>query len=375
MIELVMPFIIMIVLIMVEAFTLQYIKKTAVNWSDIIFNLNSGHLMLWLFRGLELVCYHYVYTHFSFNLFVHVPILITWLFALLAWDFGFYWEHRLHHKVPLLWAIHVVHHQGEHFNLSLAIRNSWYSSLSSIPFFALLAIIGIPTSIFIAVSIFHYSVQFFNHNAITPKLGFLEHILVTPNHHRVHHIKDKYYSNSNFSGSFIFWDKLFGSFKSAPTDKPLQYGSYGIPSQNPFWANMLPFMQLLKIPYVPNKSANYSLPKVYLVSGGLILFALVLCYVFDYGYGYHNVSLMQYILFTTLVIGSIALGGIAEGKHWGIVCWFILCWFIPLFFIMACQWSTTLYWQLFMWLIAVHGTITLMMVFKGYYYEKAKRNA
>ena len=35
-----------------------------------------------------------------------------WLFALLAWDFGFYWLHRLHHRFRVLWAVHVVHHRG-----------------------------------------------------------------------------------------------------------------------------------------------------------------------------------------------------------------------------------------------------------------------
>nr|WP_218837748.1 hypothetical protein [Gilliamella apicola] len=59
MLDLVLPFVIMLILIVAEAFVLQYIKKVTVNWSDIIFNLNSGHLMLWLFRGLELVCYHF----------------------------------------------------------------------------------------------------------------------------------------------------------------------------------------------------------------------------------------------------------------------------------------------------------------------------
>lgn len=366
MLELVLPFVIMLILIITEALILHYVKKMTISWSDIIFNLNSGHLMLWLFRGLELVCYHFVYTHFSFNLFVHIPIILTWLFTLFAWDFGFYWEHRLHHKIPLLWAIHMVHHQGEHFNLSLAIRNSWYSSLSSIPFFALLAIAGVPTPIFIAVSIFHYSIQFFNHNAITPKLGVLEQILVTPTHHKVHHIKDHYYANSNFSGSFIIWDKLFGTFETTPTDKKVTYGSHGIISQNPFWASMLPFMKLLNIPYTPTLS-NYRLPNALLVSGGLFLFALVLSYVYDYGYGYHNVNATQYLLFSCLVFGSIALGGMAEGKRWGIISWFVLCWLMLLIFVVLLQWSS-FYWQLFMGLMVIHSTITFIMWLKGKYH-------
>lgn len=368
MIELILPFVIMLVLIALETFVLHYVKKVTINWSDIVFNINSGHLMLWLFRGLELFCYHYIYSHFSFNWFIHVPIIVTWIFTLFAWDFGFYWEHRLHHKIPALWAIHMVHHQGEHFNLSLAIRNSWYSSLTSIPFFAILAVIGVPTPIFIAVSIFHYSIQFFNHNTITPKLGILENILVTPNHHKVHHLKDKYYSNHNFSGSFIFWDKLFGTFESTPTNKTIEYGSFGEMSQNPFWASMLPFMRMFNLPYTPS-AVTYRVSNLLLVSGGLFLFILVLCYIYDYGYGYQNVSLTQYLLFGCLVLGSIALGGIAEGKRWGIITWFIVGWFIPLFYILYLHW-TAFYWVFFMWLVAVHCTLTFIMWLTGKYDEK-----
>ncbi|WP_370578335.1 sterol desaturase family protein [Snodgrassella alvi] len=366
MVELAFPFVIIMILIVAEAIFLQKIKKATINWPDIIFNLNSGHLMLWFFRGFEVFCYHFIYTHFSFNLFADVPVILIWIFTLFAWDFGFYWEHRLHHTIPILWAIHVLHHQGENFNLSLAVRNSWYSSLASIPFFALLALAGVPTPIFTAVSVFHYSIQFFNHNAVTPKLGILEQIFVTPNHHKVHHLKNRFYSNSNFSGSFIFWDKLFGTFKTLPTDKTIAYGSHGIKSQNPFWASLLPFMKLLNIHYTPSTSGYYRVPNTLLVSGGLILFCLVLCYVYDYGYGYQNPNITQYLLFSSLVLGSIALGGIAEGKRWGIITWFMLCCCIPLFFIILLQWSA-LYWLLFMGLIAIHGAITFILWIKGQY--------
>ncbi|WP_426917509.1 sterol desaturase family protein, partial [Serratia bockelmannii] len=76
---------------------------------------------------------------------------------------------------------------------------------------------------------------------LTPKLGVLEKILVTPAHHRVHHVKDMAYSNKNFGGSFIFWDKLFGTFCPALPTTPFSYGVSGDrPSANPFWASNLP---------------------------------------------------------------------------------------------------------------------------------------
>lgn len=140
--ELTFPIIFMVLIVMVEALIIARQKRVSFSWQDVVFNLNSGHIMLWLFRGLELFCYGFVVTHFSFGLTDSWPTWLVWLFTLLAWDLGFYWLHRLHHRYRLLWAVHVVHHQGEHFNLSLGVRNSWYSSLTSIPFFLLLALMG-----------------------------------------------------------------------------------------------------------------------------------------------------------------------------------------------------------------------------------------
>lgn len=122
--DLALPIVFMLFIVVAEAVALQWGRREPVNWHDLVFNLNSGHIMLWLFRGLEITCYGYVAAHFSLGCWMPWPPLLMWLFALLAWDFGFYWLHRLHHRFRVLWAVHVVHHQGEHFNLSLGVRNS-----------------------------------------------------------------------------------------------------------------------------------------------------------------------------------------------------------------------------------------------------------
>ncbi len=42
--------------------------------------------------------------------------------AVLAWDFIYYWNHRFMHESRYMWAIHVVHHSSERYNLSTALR-------------------------------------------------------------------------------------------------------------------------------------------------------------------------------------------------------------------------------------------------------------
>lgn len=351
-----MPIVFMLFVVIGEALVLQYAQRRQVNWHDLVFNLNSGHIMLWLFRGLEITCYGYVAAHLSLDLLSDWPPVLMWLFALLAWDFGFYWLHRLHHYLRVLWAVHVVHHQGEHFNLSLGVRNSWYSSLTSIPFFLLLALLGVPLSVFVTVSILHYSIQLFNHNALTPKLGWLEQILVTPAHHRVHHVKDMAYSNKNFGGSFIFWDKLFGTFCPSLPQTPFVYGVSGDkPSANPFWASNLPFLHYFRLRWRPRASSGgfrYSALSVF--SGAMLLFTLVIGYVYQYGYGYSDISWPQMALLVLLALGSMALGGMTEGHRWAIVVWLLITLNLPLLFIGYLGWPQ-LYWQVAMGITALHG--------------------
>src|SRR5690606_8725059 len=55
-------------------------------------------------------------------------------------------------------------------------------------------------------------------------LGFLEHILVTPSHHRVHHGSNPLYLDKNLGMFLIIWDKLFGTFQPETDNEPVRYG-------------------------------------------------------------------------------------------------------------------------------------------------------
>ncbi len=87
--DLLFPIISMVLLVLAEAGVLQFTGRQKVDWLDVIFNINSGHMMLWLFRCLEVLCYGLVVNHFSLGLFDNVPVILLWLFTILAWDFGF----------------------------------------------------------------------------------------------------------------------------------------------------------------------------------------------------------------------------------------------------------------------------------------------
>ena len=63
--DLLFPIISMVLLVLAEAGVLQFTGRQKVDWLDVIFNINSGHMMLWLFRCLEVLCYGLVVNHFS----------------------------------------------------------------------------------------------------------------------------------------------------------------------------------------------------------------------------------------------------------------------------------------------------------------------
>ena len=55
----------------------------------------------------------YVWVHARFALWpLPTSSPWTWIAGLVAYDFLYYWHHRAGHRIALLWAAHVVHHQS-----------------------------------------------------------------------------------------------------------------------------------------------------------------------------------------------------------------------------------------------------------------------
>lgn len=363
MIDLALALALMLIFVVSEALVLQWIKREPVNWREVVFNLNAGHIMLWLSRSIEIFCFGFVAAHFSLGWVQTWPAVWMWLFAIVAWDFGFYWLHRLHHHFGALWAVHVVHHQGEHFNLSLGVRNSWYSSLTSIPFFLFLAVLGVPLYVFVTVSVVHYSMQLFNHNALTPPLGWLEKVLVTPAHHRVHHVNDRAYADTNFGGTFIVWDKLFGTFCPQLPTTPFRYGmGKSTHTTNPLWANNLPVLAYLRLPierlFKKRLPVQFQASALALTTGASALFALVVGYISLYGNGYTPGNTAQVVLFVLLAAGTIALGAISEGQRWGLYAWLCITALLAGLFLGYWHWQG-LYWKAFMMALVLHSLAML----------------
>ena len=167
---------------------------------------------------------------------------ISWttaLLAILAADFAYYWEHRIAHRVRILWTQHAVHHSSRDYNIITAIRfgplESVWSLLAHMPFL----LIGFsPELIFFGIIVV-LAYQTWLHTELVGKLGRLEWVLNTPSHHRVHHECDQKYLDKNYAGILM----MFGSFQEE--EETPTYGlTTNFNSKNPIkvWFSEFPAM-------------------------------------------------------------------------------------------------------------------------------------
>lgn len=151
--------------------------------------------------------------------------IAVYAIAFVALDFYGYWVHRLSHQINILWNKHAIHHSSEEFNLACALRQSVSSFVNLFTIFLLpAALLGVPAEVIGIVAPLHLFAQFWYHTQHIGKMGWLEHVIVTPSHHRVHHAINTEYIDKNHGQIFIFWDKLFGTFQEELPEAPPVYG-------------------------------------------------------------------------------------------------------------------------------------------------------
>jgi alkylglycerol monooxygenase len=192
----------------------------------------SGVFMLALSVGI----YVLVYSHFAlFSLAAND--WRVWVGALVAYDFFYYWNHRIDHEVGIFWAAHVVHHQSDHFNLSTALRQPSTGVLLGWLFYLPMAIAGVPPVVFVTVGLIDLLYQFWIHTELVGKLGWFDRVFASPSNHRVHHGVNDQYLDKNYGGIFILWDRLFGTFEEE-VERPVFGVRGGLGTFDPIAANL-----------------------------------------------------------------------------------------------------------------------------------------
>lgn len=199
------------------------------------------------------------------GLFAAVAALVPWklpdspwslLITFVLLDAVYYVQHRLEHAVPILWAIHSVHHQSRDYNLSVSFRVGVLATIPTALFHLLLALAGVRTTHYAAVAMAHAILLFGLHARSKVVLG-PGRVFNAPLFHRVHHGADVECIDKNFGGVLLVFDRLFGTFTPYRTEPT--FGVANEPSPDlPLAANLAPWARLIaRVRRTPSLRAKF----------------------------------------------------------------------------------------------------------------------
>lgn len=180
------------------------------------------HLLLVSVVGMfYLGVFYYFYKDFSF---MYLPInYLTIILCIILADLTYYCEHRIAHRIGLGWATHTVHHSSPYFNISVAYRHGPLDFIFGLPFHIPLILLGFdPILVLFSASVVQLYQTLLHTEVIGKFPKFIETVMNTPSHHRVHHGSNPQYIDKNYAGILIIWDKFFGTF--AEEDEKVVYG-------------------------------------------------------------------------------------------------------------------------------------------------------
>jgi sterol desaturase/sphingolipid hydroxylase (fatty acid hydroxylase superfamily) len=158
----------------------------------------------------------------------------AWALAILADDFTYYWFHRTSHRIRVLWACHIVHHNSDHFNLSTAVRNGWIAIMYKPLYWCWMAALGFPPFMILSCLALNATYQFFCHTEMLSPWDKLSGFLNTPGLHAIHHGKEAHCIDKNYSGIFIFYDRIFGTYQPIDPCLKITFGVTHPPRRNHF---------------------------------------------------------------------------------------------------------------------------------------------
>jgi sterol desaturase/sphingolipid hydroxylase (fatty acid hydroxylase superfamily) len=213
------------IVIGLEFFYSYFKNKGLYSTKGLLSNIYLTALNMGLDVLVRAICIFVLIYFFQFH-FINLSFnsILYWTILILAEDFMYYWLHRIDHYCRFFWAVHITHHSSEEFNLTVGFRSSVFQPLYRFIYFIPLSLFGFKG---IDIMFAYSATQIFGilvHTQTINKLGFLEYIIVTPSHHRVHHGSNVRYLDKNMGMLLIIWDKLFGTFQPEEESDPVKYG-------------------------------------------------------------------------------------------------------------------------------------------------------
>ena len=149
-----------------------------------------------------------------------LPLAVSIIVTVFAFEFMGYWVHRALHRIPLLWRIHAVHHNDTEFDVTTSHRHHPFEGMIfTVLAFPLMLWLGVPVVAAITYNALRLFISLLTHANIQipqPADSLLRKFVVTPDFHRMHHSSDQQYTDSNYGVITPWFDYLFGTATRLP---------------------------------------------------------------------------------------------------------------------------------------------------------------
>ena len=258
----------------IEILYLYFFKKYAKmkefrqNSINLLFVMGMNTLMTALLGALGLVTFSL--WGFEYAVFQSDLTWYWWIYGLLVYEFFYWLQHWLAHKVRFFWCLHSPHHAPESMNMFVGFNHNFLETIFYMPFFfgffpALLGVNPIIIVVIGAIDVVWGNFLHINETVMPGKYGFLEKILQTPSYHRVHHAQNIRYMDTNYTSITLFWDWAMGTLQPLETDEKVRYGITREVNTHSFWdvqfgEYALLFKDMWKAPGLMNKLKYMIMP-------------------------------------------------------------------------------------------------------------------
>ena len=156
----------------------------------------------------------------------------TWywfVYGYIIWEFAHFIYHFLAHKVRLFWCLHATHHSPEEMNLSVSHAHFFLEApYADFIRTSICILMGVNPVMLFTIMFIDGTYGAFIHvgeNLVKDaRFGFLNKIMLTPSHHRVHHARNPLYLDTNYCNLLNIWDRIFGTYQEEEINMEIDYG-------------------------------------------------------------------------------------------------------------------------------------------------------
>jgi sterol desaturase/sphingolipid hydroxylase (fatty acid hydroxylase superfamily) len=128
-------------------------------------------------------------------------------------DLGEYLYHRAQHRIPVLWAMHALHHSDTSLSVLTTQRHFWGDPLiKTVTVWSAASLIISPTFPLVLAYTLLSLWNFATHSALRIDFGRWSWLLNSPAYHRRHHSSLPEHYDSNFAALLPIFDVIAGSY-------------------------------------------------------------------------------------------------------------------------------------------------------------------